>query len=93
MKDAHRRATRDVGEPRGFYLKLSLSLKGASQVAQRLRILLPRPEDTDLMSGSRRSSGGGNGNPLQHSCLGSPMDRGAWQVTVHGAAKESDTTE
>ena len=31
--------------------------------------------------------GGGNGNPLQYSCLENPMDRGAWQATVHGVAK------
>ena len=31
--------------------------------------------------------GGGNGNPLQNSCLGNPMDRGAWPATVHGVAK------
>ena len=30
-----------------------------------------------------RSSGGGNGNPLQYSCLGNPMDRGAWQASVY----------
>ena len=34
-----------------------------------------------------RPSGGGNGNPLQFSCLGNPRDRGAWPVAVHGAAK------
>ena len=34
--------------------------------------------------------GEGNGKPLQYSCLGNPMDREAWQVTVHGVAKESD---
>ena len=39
------------------------------------------------------SPGEGNGNPLQHSCLGNRMDRGAWQATVHGVAKESDTTK
>ena len=39
-----------------------------------------------------RSLGEGNGNPLQYSCLGNPMDRGAWQATVHGAAKELDPT-
>ena len=32
----------------------------------------------------------GNGNPLQYSCLGNPMDRGAWQATVRGMAKEWD---
>ena len=37
--------------------------------------------------------GEGNDNPLQYSCLGNPMDRGAWQATVHGVAKESDMTE
>ena len=31
--------------------------------------------------------GGGNGNPLQYPCLGNPMDRGAWQATVHGITK------
>ena len=48
--------------------------------------------DVDLIPESGRSPGGGNGNPLQYSCLGNPMDRGAWQVTVHGVAKESDRT-
>ena len=35
----------------------------------------------------------GNGNPLQYSCLENSMDRGAWQATVHGLAKESHMTE
>ena len=39
-----------------------------------------------------RSPGGGNGNPLQYSCLGNPMDRGAWWTTVHGVAKDLDAT-
>ena len=34
-----------------------------------------------------RSPGEGNGNPLQYSCLGNLMDRGAWWATVHGVAK------
>ena len=37
--------------------------------------------------GSGRSSGEGNSNPLQYSCLGNPMDRGAWWATVHGVMK------
>ena len=40
--------------------------------------------DVDSIPGSGRSSGGRNGNPLQYSCLESPMDRGAWWATVHG---------
>ena len=36
---------------------------------------------------SGRSPGGGHGNPLQYSCLENPMDRGAWQATVHRVAK------
>ena len=34
----------------------------------------------------RKIPGGGRGNPLQYSCLENPMDRGAWQATVHGIA-------
>ena len=46
-----------------------------------------------LIPGSGRFPGEGNGNLLQYSCLGNPMDRGAWQApTVHGVAKESDMT-
>ena len=39
-----------------------------------------------------RSHGEGNGNPLQYSCLGDPMDRGAWWVAVHGVTKDLDRT-
>ena len=44
--------------------------------------------DTSLISGLERSLGEGNGNLLQYSSLGNPMDRGAWWVAVHGVAKE-----
>ena len=43
--------------------------------------------DVGSIPGSGRSPEGGNGNPLQYSCLKSPMDRGAWQATVHRVAK------
>ena len=48
--------------------------------------------DPGLIPGTGRSPGERNGNPLQYSSLGSPMDRGACQAMVHGIAKESDTT-
>ena len=43
--------------------------------------------DLGSIPGSARSPGEGNGNPLQYSCLKNPMDRGAWQATVHGVTK------
>ena len=43
--------------------------------------------DWGSIPGSGRSPGEGNGNPLQYSCLGNSMDRGAWRVTVHGVAR------
>ena len=43
--------------------------------------------DVGLIPGSGRSTGEGNGNPLQYPCLGNPMDRGAWWATVHRVAK------
>ena len=52
--------------------------------------------DANTIPGSERSHGGGNGNPLQYSCLGNPVDRGAWWAIVHGVTKSqtwlSDST-
>ena len=48
--------------------------------------------DMGSIPGSGRFPGGGNGNPIQYSCLGNPKDRGAWWNIVHGVA-ELDTTE
>ena len=56
-------------------------------VAQWSRIHLPMQETGVLIPGLGRSSGERNGKPLQYSCLGSPMDRGAWQAMVYGVAK------
>ena len=47
--------------------------------------------DAGSIPESGRSPGGLNGNLLQCSLLGNPMDRGGWQATVHGVTKESDT--
>ena len=41
----------------------------------------------------RRSSGGGNDNPFQYSCLENPLDRGAWWAIVHGVTEELDRTQ
>ena len=43
--------------------------------------------DIGLIPGPGRSPGGGHGNPLQYFCFENPMDRGAWQATVHRVAK------
>ena len=48
--------------------------------------------DASSVPGSGRSPGGGHGNPLQHSCLENPMDRGAWHAAVRSGA-ESDATK
>ena len=49
--------------------------------------------DVGSVSGLGRSPGGGNGNPLQYSCLENLVDRGVWLATVRGVTKESDMTE
>ena len=53
---------------------------------------LPANADVGLIPGSRKSPGEGNGTPLQYSCLGNPMDGGAWWAAVHGVEKELKTT-
>ena len=67
----------------------------ASQVALVVKNLTGNAggaRDTGSIPGSGRSSGEGNGNPLQYSCLENPMDRGTWWATVHRVT-ESDMTE
>ena len=65
----------------------------ASLVAQLVKNLSARPEtacnagDAGPMPRSGGSPGEENENPLQYSCLGSPVDRGAWQATVHGVIR------
>ena len=71
-------------------MELIQFMTGASQVVP----VVKRPpasagdtSDLGLIPGLGRSPGGGHGNPLQYSCLEKPMDRGAWQATVHRFAK------
>ena len=59
---------------------LALCLRGASQVVLVVKNLSASTGDV-RDTGSGRSLGGGQGNPLQCSCLENPMDRGAWQAT------------
>ena len=47
-------------------------------------------KDVGLILESERSPGGGNGNPLQYSCLENPIDGGAWGAIVHGVTKSRD---
>ena len=56
------------------------------------RELCDKGGDTHSIPGFGRAPEEGNGNPLQYSFLGNPMDRGDWQATVQSIAKESDMT-
>ena len=77
-------------------VKIGYDVQWASQVTlvvKNLCVSAGDVRDTDLMSRSGKSPGGGHDNPLQYSCLRNPKDRGAWKTIVLGVAKESDTTE
>ena len=71
-----------------MYVKLNQGFPGGSVVKNLPAIA----GDTGSVSESGRSPGEGNDNPLQYSCLENPMGRGAWWATVHGLAKEWNTT-
>ena len=66
--------------------KIHSLISKASQVAQLVKnspASARYAKDVGSIPGSGRSPGEGNGNPLQYSCLGNPMDRGTWWATVH----------
>ena len=71
-----------VGAAHEFFKKLQRSFPGGSASKESAC----NAGDPGLISGLGRSPGGGNGNPLQYSCLENRMDRGAWRATVHGVA-------
>ena len=60
---------------------------GNSFVAQTVKASAYSAGDLDLIPGSGRSPGEGNGNPLQYSCLENSMNGGAWWAIVHGVSK------
>ena len=86
----------------GLFLKL-LSFSCSKQFGEELDFqvalaakILPTTAgdagDAGSIPGLGRSPGGGHGNPFQYACMGNPLDRGAWQATVHRVT-ESDMTE
>ena len=87
------RVRHDWSDLAHIYICVYIYTYRASLVVQRLKHLPLMQETWVRFPGSGRSPGEGNGNPLQYSFLGKPTDRGAWQATVHGVAKESNTTE
>ena len=70
----------------------SLALPQTWSYGSAIKNLPANAGDLGLIPGLGRSPEEGNDNPLEYSCLGNSMDRGAWQATVHRVAKESDTT-
>ena len=65
----------------------STPLRGASLVAQRVKCLPFSEWDLGSIPRLERSAGEGNGHPLQSYCPENPVDRGAWQATVHGVTR------
>ena len=82
-----------IWKGRAFHLesavKASLAFPGGAVVKNLPAVQELREGDPGSIPGSGRSPGGGNGNPLQYSCLENPMDRGAWQATAHGVPKQT----
>ena len=72
------------------YLRICKDVLNRTQkplVVQNLPAIAGDVRDMCSIPGLGRSPGGGHSNPLQYSCLGNPMDRGAWRATVHRVAK------
>ena len=69
------------------YIPLCIVPLLTSLVAQTVKASAYNARDPGLIPGWGRSPGEGNGNPLQFSCLENPMDREAWQATVHEVTK------
>ena len=70
-----------------YVAAVNLFLWPVFQVALVVKNPPANARDTGLIPASGRSPGVGNDSPLQYSCLGNPMEKGAWWATVHSAAK------
>ena len=79
-----------------LFIKSNKVSLGTQLNSDKVALVVKNPSASAADSGSvpgwRMSPVGGKGNPLQYSCLGNLVDRGAWWATVHGVAKESDMT-
>ena len=64
-----------------------MKIEGSFPVVSSVKNLPATAGDEDSIPGSGRSPGEGNGDPLQHPCLGNPIDRAAWRSTVCGVTK------
>ena len=71
----------------GIPISKNSTVCGTSLAVKWLRLCASNARDAGSIPGSRSSPGGGNGNPLQYSCLENPMDRGTWWAAIHGVTK------
>ena len=71
---------------------LSFTRQGVISDGSGVKNLPANAGDPGLIPGLERYPGEGNGNPLQYSRLGNPMNRGIWRAVIHGVAKELDMT-
>ena len=76
-----------IGDLKFFHKRTVSFFLGASLVTQLVKETACNAGDLGSIPGLGRCPGEGNGNPLQYSCLENPMDRGAWQATVHGVPR------
>ena len=83
----------DINFIDSYFLGIYYALGMGFPVSTMVKNPFANAGDVGSIPESGRSPGEGNGNQLQHSCLGNLMDRRAWQATVHGVMKELDKTD
>ena len=76
-----------LNQAQHFYNNIGIRVFQVMLVVKNLPTNAGDVRDAGLTPGMGRSPAGGYGNPLQYSCLENPMDRGAWQATIHGVIK------